>query len=46
MVANDFLAYAGGHPEVWSDSNAIGALFTEIFSTSVLTAPVPGDLWS
>ena len=46
MVANDFLAYAGAHSEVWSDPNAIGALFAEIFSTSVLTAPVPGDLWS
>jgi hypothetical protein len=46
MVVNDFFAYASGHPDVWSDPTALGALYTEVFSTSVLTSPVPGDLWS
>ena len=51
MVLNDFATYLIVHPDLFTaDPNtvrdAFSALVTEIYSTTVLTAPVPGDLWS
>jgi hypothetical protein len=46
MVVADFGTYASVHPEVFADPTALGALFAELVSTTVLGAPVPGDLWS
>jgi Right handed beta helix region len=46
MVVADFTTYASAHPAVYADPTALGALVTELLSTTVLTAPVPGDLWS
>jgi hypothetical protein len=34
------------HPEVVFNENAIIAFMTEVSSPTVLTSPVPGDLWS
>jgi hypothetical protein len=46
MVAADFFTYFFAHPEVLSNTSALGAFITEFSSTTVLAAPVPGDLWS
>lgn len=45
MVAADFQGYAAAHPEVWISPTAVGAIITEITSTTILTH-VPGDLWT
>ena len=45
VVVADFQGYAAGHPEVWISPSAIGAIITEITSTTILTH-VPGDLWT
>jgi hypothetical protein len=46
MVVADFTTYASAHPGVYADPTALGALVAELLSTTVLGAPVPGDLWS
>jgi hypothetical protein len=46
QITGEFLSYAGTHPEVLSSPPAIAALITELYSPVILTAPVPGDLWS
>jgi hypothetical protein len=46
MVTTDFVNYWLAHPEVIFDQKALTALTIEQFSTTVLTSPVPGDLWS
>jgi hypothetical protein len=46
QITTEFMNYAGAHPEVLADQGALGALITELSSPVVLTAPVPGDLWS
>ena len=46
MVITDFVNYWLAHPEVIFDQKALTALTIEQFSTTVLTSPVPGDLWS
>ena len=45
MEVTDFQGYAAAHPEVWISPTAIGAIITEITSTTILTH-VPGDLWT
>jgi hypothetical protein len=46
IVATDFMNYFFAHHEVLSNFGALSAFFTEFNSTTVLTSPVPGDLWS
>jgi hypothetical protein len=46
QITGELLSYAGTHPEVLSSPTAIAALITELYSPVILTAPVPGDLWS
>ena len=46
MVVADFQGYAAAHPEVWLSSTAIGAIISEVTSTTVPLFPTPGDLWS
>jgi hypothetical protein len=46
MVVSSFFAYAGAHPEVFTNVSAINVWFSEVTSTTVPTGPVPGDLWS
>ena len=45
-VFADFFGYFVDHHEVITNAGAIGAFLTEWTSPVVLTAPVPGDLWS
>jgi hypothetical protein len=42
----DFQTYAATHPSVWTNSAALTAIVSELTSTSVLTTPLAGDLWS
>jgi len=50
MVLSNFINYFIAHPDAAADPNitalATSAIITEFFSPVVLTAPVPGDLWS
>jgi hypothetical protein len=46
MVLTDFLNYWDAHPSVIFNESALAAFTTEFTSTTVLTSPVPGDLWS
>jgi hypothetical protein len=46
MVLSDFLAYFMAHPSVLSDIPAVTAFVQEYTSATVLTSPLPGDLWS
>lgn len=46
IVITDFSNYAAAHPEVWMSSTALSAIIGEMTSTTVLTVPLPGDLWS
>jgi hypothetical protein len=46
LVGAEFSAYATTHPAVWLNSSALSAIVSELTSTSVLTTPVSGDLWS
>jgi hypothetical protein len=41
-----FSAYAAAHPAVWFSSGALDAIVGELTSTTVLTTPPPGDLWT
>jgi hypothetical protein len=46
MVLSDFLAYFMAHPSVLSNIPAVTAFVQEYTSATVLTSPLPGDLWS
>jgi hypothetical protein len=46
LVLSDFLAYFMAHPSVLSDIPAVTAFVQEYTSATVLTSPLPGDLWS
>jgi hypothetical protein len=46
MIALDFVTYYAAHPDVVNDPAVIAAYVSEVTSTTVLTTPVPGDLWS
>jgi hypothetical protein len=46
MVLSDFLAYFMAHPSVLSNIPAVTAFVQEYTSATVLSSPLPGDLWS
>jgi hypothetical protein len=46
MIALDFVTYYAQHPDVVNDPAVMSAYISEVTSTTVLTAPVQGDLWS
>jgi hypothetical protein len=46
LVGNEFITYFLAHPEVLRDPSAMAAIGAELTSTTVLTTPLPGDLWS
>jgi hypothetical protein len=46
LEADLFASYAATHPTVWSSPSAMGAIITEVSSTTVLLTPPPGDLWT
>jgi hypothetical protein len=46
QVGAEFSAYAATHPSVWLSSSALSAIVGELQSTTVLTSPLAGDLWS
>ncbi len=43
-VLADFMTYATAHPATWQAS--LPVFYSEFFSKTVLTTPLPGDLWS
>jgi hypothetical protein len=46
QVLNDFLVYFRAHPSVLSNTPVVSVFVAEFTSSSVLTTPLPGDLWT
>jgi hypothetical protein len=46
MVLSDFISYFMAHPSVLSNIPAVTAFVQEYTSATVLSSPLPGDLWS
>jgi hypothetical protein len=46
LVLADFISYFMAHPSVLSNIPAVTAFVQEYTSATVLSSPLPGDLWS